>query len=67
MFAGAHKYQSRLCECSRGEEIVSRGQKGANKGRESAHSDSRGAQRGCESIQHSHGLNNTLTAVRKFL
>ncbi len=27
----------------------------------------RGAQRGCESIQHSHGLNNTLTAVRKFL
>ncbi len=26
-----------------------------------------GAQRGCESIKHSHGLNNTLTAVRKFL
>jgi hypothetical protein len=26
-----------------------------------------GAQRGCESIRHSHGLNNTLTAVRKFL
>ncbi len=26
-----------------------------------------GAQRGCESIKHSHGLNNTLTDVRKFL
>ncbi len=26
-----------------------------------------GAQRGCESIKHSGGLNNTLTAVRKFL
>jgi hypothetical protein len=25
------------------------------------------AQRGCESIKHSHGVNNTLTAVRKFL
>jgi hypothetical protein len=32
-----------------------------------SHSDCRGAQRGCESIQHSHGLNNTLTALRKFL
>ncbi len=26
-----------------------------------------GAQRGCESIKHSHGPNNNLTAVRKFL
>ncbi len=48
-------------------ESVSRGRKGANKGRESAHSDCRRAQRGCESIKHSHGLNNTLTAARKFL
>jgi hypothetical protein len=39
----------------------------ANNDHESAHSDCRGAQRGCESLQHSHGLNNTLTAVRKFL
>jgi hypothetical protein len=28
VFAGAHKYQSRPCECSRGQESVSRGQKG---------------------------------------
>ncbi len=27
----------------------------------------RGAQRGCESIKHSHGFNNTLTAMKKFL
>ena len=26
-----------------------------------------GAQRGGESIKHSHGLNNTLTALKKFL
>ncbi len=31
MFAGAHKYQSRPCECSRGQKSVSRGQKGASK------------------------------------
>ncbi len=36
MFVGALKYQCRLCECSRG-------RKGANKGRESAHRDCRGA------------------------
>ncbi len=59
MFAGARKYQSRPCECSRVHESASRGHKGANKGCESAHSDCRGAQRGCESIQHSHSLNNT--------
>ncbi len=37
MFAGTHKYQSRPFECSRGQESVNkRGQKVANKGRESA-------------------------------
>ncbi len=46
-------------------ESAIRGHKGANNGNESVHSDCRGARRGCESIQHSHGLNNTLTAVRK--
>jgi hypothetical protein len=66
VFAGAHKYQCRPCECSRGHGSASIGRKGANKGRETAHRDRRGALRGCEIIQHSHGLYNTLTAVRKF-
>jgi len=47
VFAGAHKYQCRPCESSRVHENASRGHKGANKGRESALSDCRGAQRGC--------------------
>ncbi len=55
------------CVCSRVHESASRGYKGANEGHESALSDCRGAQRGRKSIHHSHGLNNTLTAVRKFL
>ncbi len=55
MFAGAHKYQCRPCECSRGHGSASRGRKGANKGRETAHRDRRGALRCCEIIQHSHG------------
>ncbi len=60
MFAGALKCQCRPCECSRGNEYVSRGRKGANKGCESAHRGSRCTQRGCESttlsqpLQHSH-------------
>ena len=33
---------------------------GANKGHESAHSDCRGAQRGCKSIQHSHSREKVL-------
>ncbi len=36
MFVGALKYQCRPCECSRGH-------KGANKGRENANRDRRGA------------------------
>ncbi len=36
VFAGAHKYQCRPCECIRVHESASRGRKGANKGRESA-------------------------------
>jgi hypothetical protein len=48
---------------SRVHESASRGHKSANIGHESAHSDCMGAQRGCESIQQSHGLNNTLTLV----
>ncbi len=60
VFAGAHKYQCRLCECSRGHESASRGRKGANKGRESAYRDCRGAQRGWRVYNN---LYNTLTAV----
>ena len=59
MFAGAHKDQSRLFECSRGQESVSRGQKGANKGRESALVG--------EPKEAARVFNKTLTAVRKFL
>jgi hypothetical protein len=43
VFVGALKYQCRPCECSRGHESPSRGRKGANKGREIAHRDRRGA------------------------
>ncbi len=47
MDPGAHKYQCRQCESSTVHENAIRGHKGANKGRESAHSDCGGAQRGC--------------------
>ncbi len=42
MFAGAHKYQCRPCESGKVNENASRCHKGANKGRESAHSSSLG-------------------------
>ncbi len=57
MFAGAHKYQSRPFECSRGQESVSRGQKGANKGHESVL---------VGELKEAARVYNTLTAVRKF-
>ncbi len=44
----------------------SRGCKGANRGRESAHRGRRGVPKEAVRVQHSHSLYNTLTTVRKF-
>ena len=65
MFVGALKYQCRPCECSRGHESASRGRKGANKGHERA-IEVVGVPKEAVRVQHSHGIYNTLTAVRKF-